>query len=301
MPPSGSSKKPSVIVGYDGREPADDALVLGAGLAAALRCELVVACAVSYEPSRLDVGDYNRSRARFLDEAFQRAETLLGSSGFRRVELQDTPAHGLHRLAEEPDATLVVVGSSHRGVAGRIFPGSVGERLLHGSPCPVALAPNGYAQRGVDVQSIAVGVDGRAAAELALGFATRLARCFAARLALIRVGPDVRWGMVEVPPLELINEANRKSLQRALDRLPDDVRAEAHYYEGEPASELILHAGDHDLLVLGSRGYGPVRSVLLGGVSTVVVRHVGVPVIVVPRGAEKRGDIGDELLGTATV
>ena len=46
-------------------------------------------------------------------------------------------------------------------------------------------------------------------------------------------------------------------------------------------------AEDADLLVLGSRGYGPRRAVLLGGVSGRVVRRAACPVIVVPRAIEK--------------
>jgi nucleotide-binding universal stress UspA family protein len=41
-----------------------------------------------------------------------------------------------------------------------------------------------------------------------------------------------------------------------------------------------------DLLVIGSRGYGPLRAVLLGAVSGRVIRDAACPVIVVPRGAE---------------
>jgi hypothetical protein len=43
--------------------------------------------------------------------------------------------------------------------------------------------------------------------------------------------------------------------------------------------------GPRALLLLGSRGYGPLRAVLLGGVSHVVVREAACPVIVLPRGA----------------
>ena len=45
-----------------------------------------------------------------------------------------------------------------------------------------------------------------------------------------------------------------------------------------------LSLDEYDLLVIGSRGYGPVRRVLLGGVSSRVVRHSKVPVVVTPRG-----------------
>ena len=56
--------------------------------------------------------------------------------------------------------------------------------------------------------------------------------------------------------------------------------------ENDPADVLIERSHEVDLLVIGSRGYGPLRSVLLGGVSGRVIRDAACPVIVVPRGAE---------------
>ena len=55
---------------------------------------------------------------------------------------------------------------------------------------------------------------------------------------------------------------------------------------GHPANDLVSQSEDADLLVLGSRGYGPRRAVLLGGVSGRVVRRAACPVVVVPRDAE---------------
>jgi nucleotide-binding universal stress UspA family protein len=54
---------------------------------------------------------------------------------------------------------------------------------------------------------------------------------------------------------------------------------------GSPRRELASQTDGMDLLLLGSRGYGPRRAVLLGGVSHVVVREAACPVIVLPRGA----------------
>ena len=53
-----------------------------------------------------------------------------------------------------------------------------------------------------------------------------------------------------------------------------------------PVDALVELSRDVDLLVCGSRGYGPVRSVLLGGVTHSLIRKAQCPVVVVPRGAE---------------
>lgn len=52
------------------------------------------------------------------------------------------------------------------------------------------------------------------------------------------------------------------------------------------ASERVDRSHDLDILVIGSRGYGPLHAVLLGGVSGRVIRDAACPVIVVPRGAK---------------
>jgi nucleotide-binding universal stress UspA family protein len=301
MHSSEASDVPRLVVGYDGRERSDDAAVLARDLAKPLGAELLVAAAVDYEPARIDVSNYNESRSAFFNETFDRAAAVLEGVEFRRIELQDTPAHGLQRLAESTRAALVVVGSCHRGPAGRIFPGSVAERLLHGSPCPVAIAPPGYGDKDGWIRSIAVAVDGRRPSRLASDFAVELARRLNAHLTLLRVGPDLHWGVVEPPPLEEIDEANRRSLKAALAEIPADVESDSHYYVGDPAEELVRHSAGHDLLVLGSRGYGPIRSVLLGGVSSFVVRNAATPVVVVPRGAETGDAPHHKLLGATAL
>ncbi len=64
--------------------------------------------------------------------------------------------------------------------------------------------------------------------------------------------------------------------------------------EGEPAEVLLRQTDEARLLVVGSRGYGPLRRVLLGSVSSAVVAHAACPVIVVPRGSGKEAG-ADEL------
>ena len=56
---------------------------------------------------------------------------------------------------------------------------------------------------------------------------------------------------------------------------------------GDPVRELAAQSGSADLMVVGSRGYGPLRAVLLGSVSGRLVREAACPVIVVPRGVEE--------------
>ena len=68
--------------------------------------------------------------------------------------------------------------------------------------------------------------------------------------------------------------------QAQLDRL-DGVEAEAIY--GGPREELARLGGEVDLLIVGSRSYGPVHRMFLGTTSTYLTRHIGCPLLVLPR------------------
>jgi nucleotide-binding universal stress UspA family protein len=82
-----------------------------------------------------------------------------------------------------------------------------------------------------------------------------------------------------------VREGARASLDAALASLPFEAADEL--LEGDVVDCLAaLDERECDLLVCGSRGYGPVRRVLLGGVSSRLVRRAACPVVVVPRAAE---------------
>jgi nucleotide-binding universal stress UspA family protein len=77
----------------------------------------------------------------------------------------------------------------------------------------------------------------------------------------------------------------QQSLETALAEVGERVPVTGELLEGPVAPALTdLDPDTVDLLVCGSRGYGPVRRVLLGGISARVVRNSRVPVVVVPRG-----------------
>jgi nucleotide-binding universal stress UspA family protein len=75
-------------------------------------------------------------------------------------------------------------------------------------------------------------------------------------------------------------ETELRSVVAALDGVPADTDT----FVGDPADVLISVSEHLDLLVLGSRAYGPLRAVLLGSVSRRVLRGAHCPVIVLPRG-----------------
>jgi nucleotide-binding universal stress UspA family protein len=74
------------------------------------------------------------------------------------------------------------------------------------------------------------------------------------------------------------------AIDSAIKRLPAGLPASGHLLTGEVVEVLAdLDVDDVDVLFCGSRGYGPMRRVLLGGVSSRLVRQARSPVVVVPR------------------
>src|SRR5690242_15440289 len=85
---------------------------------------------------------------------------------------------------------------------------------------------------------------------------------------------------------ETIETEARTALERTVAGLPEDVRAEAAFAAGNVVRELAGKSKGLGLLVAGSRGYGPARAVLLGGVTGRLIRAAECPLLIVPRGHE---------------
>jgi nucleotide-binding universal stress UspA family protein len=240
-----------------------------------------------------------------MTASLQRLHDDLGVE--TRVLSDVSVPRGLHNLARELEAGLIVVGSTTRGPAGRAVTGSTAERLLHGAPCPIALAPQGYTR--TRLETIAVGfvdsVEGRGALEAAHALAARAG----ARLRVIAAvhpsgGLDAAMADGLRPPRGYMLQGRHRSeveaaMERAIAALPAGVEVESELHVEDPA-DILLRVSEHvDLLVCGSRGYGPLRSVLLGGVSRRLVNGSQCPVLVLPR--EARVPLEDLMSPTGAV
>jgi nucleotide-binding universal stress UspA family protein len=227
-----------------------EALTLGRALAAIEGAELILAAALeNLDPLASPANAFERAKAETEDRLTASARTLLGPDHkFRLRTVGGVSApRALTEIAEDERADVVVIGSTHRGGIGRVLPGSVGERLLQGAPCAVLVAPRGFAKRSEPfaIRTIGVGYDGRTESTHARDVATGLAADLGATVATITVEEG----------------------------------------EGDPGYVLARRSGEFDLLVVGSRGYGPVRHALEGNVSGKVMREAASPVLVVPRSA----------------
>jgi nucleotide-binding universal stress UspA family protein len=122
----------------------------------------------------------------------------------------------------------------------------------------------------------------------ALESAAALAGEYGAALVVLHVEPVVFSAMGELPPGPAVEA--RQALYDRLSRFAESVRRpglrlEVRLEEGSPVGEILarareMHAG---LIVMGTHGHGGIERVLLGSVTTKVLRHAPCPVLCVPR------------------
>jgi nucleotide-binding universal stress UspA family protein len=284
-----------VIVGYDGSDEARDALALGRLLVEPARGRLILAAVLPVKEEAIGREGY---QATLSEESERLFATVLDDLSSFEVETRATdgepPAEALHDLAEREGADAIVLGSTHRGPIGRIYPGSVAERLLHGAPCAVAVAPRGFASRQEGGwRVLCVAYDGSPESQAALEVASGLAAAAKATLRVVAVHEPFGPGTAAVAPMGAFDvgavtqrEAMEERLRDVVAELPEALRAKGLLLRGQAADELLRETElGVDLLVIGSRGRGPLGRVLLGGVSAKIVRSAPCPVLVMPRSA----------------
>jgi nucleotide-binding universal stress UspA family protein len=285
-----------IVIGYDGSDEAKDALRLAADLRKAFGAELVVTPVDEIEPywGDLNLEQLNEGRDDYFRRMFAQASEQLGDSDFKRVVASGSAPAALVQVAEAEKPDVLVVGSSHRAGFAKVLPGSTGDRLLAGSPCAIAIAPKGYADAGENgIRHIGVAYDGQDESALALDAAIDLAGQSNGDLRLITVNHTAaqvgagRGGMSPGSWVSALREYFEERLAEGLEHIPAGVESSTVIRDGDPAEELAEEGKELDLLVIGSRGYGPIRRVLLGGVAHQVMKSATCPVMVMPRSAEK--------------
>src|SRR4051812_37438961 len=194
---------------------------------------------------------------------------------------------------------LVVLGTSHRGTAGAALLGTTVERVIHQSACPVAVVPHGYRRPEGGVRTIGAGFTPTDEGRAALHVGARLARTTGARLRAITVlspahAAEQSPGLLakqhhDVDPAEA--EAAREhlheaaELREALADVAQGIETDVDVLFNDPADGLLAASRHVDLLIVGSRGRGARRAVILGSVSRKVAERGDGPVVVLPPGA----------------
>jgi nucleotide-binding universal stress UspA family protein len=284
-----------IIIAHDGGAGGEDALAMGGVLAEALGATPLVATVQRIPPYLVAEPELREMAEADSEPLFAKAREALSGFEVETATLFDESAgRALSRLIESAKPIAVALGSSHRGPVGRVLLGSLGTAMLSGSECPIAIAPAGYAKRESQVLGrIAVGVNESEEAESAVAAARGLAVRLHVSLEAVAVAPplgaDVIGAILSMLSEEQLEGPREHELQIALDGAVADLSAGIEtrktLLHGEPATELIGAAEGADLLVLGSRAYGPVRRTLLGSVSAEVMRSCPCCVLILPRKA----------------
>jgi nucleotide-binding universal stress UspA family protein len=139
-------------------------------------------------------------------------------------------------------------------------------------------------------RNILVCVDGSAHAERALSEAIDLATAERSRLTILTAIPrppywacsPVTAAGIEPLANDLADEA-KAALKAAVDRVPDEIPVTT-VLTREPIREALMariRSGEHDLVVMGSRGRGALSASLLGSVSHYALNHSQVPVLII--------------------
>jgi len=279
----------------DSHPEGQDATVLAAAIAQATGAELML---LAVEPDLpLIVPGLQRDRVRRETEAMLNTTRQSLAPGARvKVTSDISVPRGLERLARAEHRDLVVVGSSRRGPAGVVSIGGRTRQLIDDLGSALAIAPRGLsARQPLALNRIAVGYDGGPEAQAALATAAQLAADAGAELTVRGViddrvpalgWPSVWMGEIMESWKEMMDEEEqqlRSGIAQALSAA--GVPATIDLARGRPATSLHALSAEVDLLVIGSRRWGPLARLVLGGTGERLVHGAECSLLIVPRPA----------------
>jgi len=276
----------NVVVGIDGEDGGRDALAL-ARLLCADGGRLTLAHvypgeAIVWRGANPAYQAVEQEDAEALLERTRAEEKLDADTKFIGAS---SVGKGLHLLAEDIGADLIVIGSSRDGLLHRVMVGDETRAALNGAPSAVAIAPAGYTTEPHLLRQVGVGYNGSPESEHALAFARQLAEESGATLSAfqaVSVPSYVSHGRTAVdstPITDLVDEARAQIV--ALGGV------EPHAAYGKPAEELALYSASLDLLVVGSRDFGPLGRLVHGSTTHQLAHSAGCPLLVLTRAVRR--------------
>jgi nucleotide-binding universal stress UspA family protein len=187
-------------------------------------------------------------------------------------------------------ADLIVVGARSLGIVSSALLGSVSLGVARHAPCPV-LVCKGSAR---PLRSATIALDGSLSSRVALDYFAALPLPADVALRLVGVVEPLRYPSVDLlsPHLvELMKEYEddrRAELERVLATAVADLRGRVRKVTtttlvGQAAPSILSEAAKQpsDLVIVGARGLGTVKRLLLGSVSESVLRHASCSVLIV--------------------
>ncbi|SFE85946.1 universal stress protein [Blastococcus tunisiensis] len=303
-----------VVVGVDGSPGSREALAYGLTAAARRGVDVEVVAtyplplpwaggtpAVVPDPAALRQGLEAAVREIVADVQRGPSGVPAADGGAPRILVSVSEGPAAPVLVERSrHADLLVVGSRGRGAVRSAVLGSVALQCVAGAACPVLVVPSPAAERPAGPPLVVVGIDGSAHARAALRVAiTEARRLGAAVEAVAAYDPGGRWTELDesvAPSFEGIRADVEHGAAAMVDEALADDRAagggsapdvRVAVVEGIPAEVLVSWSHGAELLVVGSRGRGGIRGLLLGSVALRCLVSSACPVLVVPPGADR--------------
>lgn len=267
-----------IVVGADGSSQGRDAVVLGARIAAATGAGLTLLS--TFPVSLFPSPGYSDRRTNMRHSEHQLAvdRELYAPDALVHVAADSSPARALRHHAEEWNADLVIVGSAEGTPAGHTAISHTGRELLANAPFALGIAQTGLHAHDFDLRTVGVGYDGGPESEIALAFAAGIAEGSGAALKAVTVLEE--------------DDAGAGGQSTAAAKLPPGCELET--LTGEPKTHLQDASDGYDLLVIGSRRWGTLARVVLGGVGETLVGGAGCSLLVTPAVGESHAETGAE-------
>ncbi|WP_326837924.1 universal stress protein [Amycolatopsis rhabdoformis] len=292
----------TVVVGVDGSEGAGEAVRWAARLASARALELeVVHClqvaALYYGggPAGSDAlfGQLRLEGERITERARELALSIGPSLTVRTEVVADAPPAGL--LDRSKRVRMVVLGRTGTGGFAGMLVGGTAATVASHAGCPVAVIRGRHGDGPVPSEGpVVVGVDCTPNSEAAIAAAFEEAGFRGVPLVALHAWNDVTYdgpGSTArlIPQPESLEPGEERLLAQRLagwqEKYPD-VRVRRIVTRDRPRHALLSESDRAQLVVVGSRGRGGFRGMLLGSTSQALLHHSSCPVLVVRRGSD---------------
>ena len=243
---------------------------------------------------------------RIMNDANEQLQELIGGQQIDWEPLISVghAADEISRIVEEQDMDLVISATRGRSGLKRLILGSVTERLMRTLSCPLLVVhspDNAFvaSEDQVNIKSILIGCDFSPDSDVAFEHGLSLAQEFQSELHLAHVVETSIYQQlhkIESPvEEELQQEIQTRLIKKLQDMVPEEARnwckPQTSLLNGHPYEELVKYAerNNIDMIVLGTRGHGLVKSLLVGSTTDRVVRNAPCPVLSVSRKVQGNG------------
>ena len=289
----------NIVVAYDGSDHSERALDWA--IAESQQRQLPVKIVLSTgRQTGLDQSLYGA-----FAEALQEESEKLAKHAVEKARTAGVTAQGIIErgdaagviVYEAQDAAMVVMGKrGHHGVRGRV--GSVSAAVASHAKAPVVILPESWDPEARESRPegesfagcVVVGVDKLGAKNAAVPLAARYAAEHGLTLAVVSVVPTTSYLPMNSYELDrAVQEQLKAPAQELTESVAQELRGDfpdleivTRVLDGRPADALVDASHTADLMVMGTRGYGGFRGLLMGSVSQAVLADADSPVMVVP-------------------